>query len=141
MKERPVKLAIVGSREFTDYLQFRRALEPYRILSFTNDTKWWIEEVVSGGARGADAMAAQWCRAELRKEPTIFEAKWRREDGSKDPLAGFARNSLIAEHADCCIAFWDMNSNGTLDTIEKFRKLGKPVLIVPVGEKPCRKST
>lgn len=129
---RPVKLAIVGSRDFKDWFLLCRVLEPYLKLSQSRKVEWWIEEVVSGGARGADSLGAKWAKNnDIRLH--VFEADWETHGKS----AGLVRNTSIAERADVCVAFWDMRSRGTADTIDKFRQRGKSVIIVPTGEHPC----
>lgn len=130
--DRPVKLAIVGSRDFKDWFLLCRVLDPYLKLSYSKDTRWWIEEVVSGGARGADTLGAQWAKVNNLKLH-VFKADWE----AHGKRAGFLRNTDIAERADVCVAFWDMKSRGTADTIDKFRQRGKSVIIIPIGEHPC----
>lgn len=130
----PMKLAIIGSRNFNDWFKLQRVLKPYLKLSCSNMTEWWIEEVVSGGARGADKLGAQWAKANNLKLKE-FPADWEKH-GKR---AGFLRNTEIADYADVCIAFWDMQSRGTADTIDKFRERGKSVIIIPIGDYPCQR--
>ena len=56
----------------------------------------------------------------------ILYAPWRR----LRKRAGFARNTLIAQECDVLIALTLPDSNGTNDTVEKVRMLGKPVTFV-----------
>ena len=50
-----IKLAIVGSRDFTDYERFKEAV--LQTLLNWNVNKTDIEYIVSGGAKGADTLA------------------------------------------------------------------------------------
>lgn len=77
--------------------------------------------IVSGGAAdGADNLAEKWAR--MRGVSfTIHPAKWRKEDGTVDKGAGFARNGKIPDDCEVMLAFWDFASNGTADTLTKAR--------------------
>ncbi len=78
--------------------------------------------IVSGGASGADSYSERYAR-ENGLAILIFYPNWNLY-GKK---AGFIRNSQIIEAADEICAFWDGASKGTLDSIDKARKLGKIV--------------
>lgn len=108
-----MKIAIVGSRDFdrldlvVDYV---KNLPPGTV-------------VVSGGARGVDRVAAN--TATSCGFPVVeYRADWTLGKG-----AGFARNTMIVEQADRVVAFWDGQSRGTLDTINKARQAGRPVQV------------
>lgn len=86
--------------------------------------------LVSGGAlNGADALAEAFAR-QKGLPITIHHAKWMMEDGNKDVLAGFARNTRIAEDSEVLLAFWDGKSTGTIDTCKKMLKLGRPTWVI-----------
>lgn len=107
------KVAIVGSRKYPALERVRQyvaQLPPGTI-------------VVSGAAAGVDATAEQAAR-ERGLQVESYPADW-----SAGRLAGFQRNSVIVSAADEVVAFWHERSGGTLDTIMKARKAGKPVLI------------
>jgi len=72
----PVRLAVVGSRTFNDYAFMCGVLGRFE-----------IREIVSGGARGADALAERYARG--RGLPVrVFPADWDTHGNS----AGFLRN-------------------------------------------------
>lgn len=107
-----VKLAVIGSRGFTDYALMCGALDGY-IEALDGPV-----EIVSGGARGADNLAERY--AEEHHIPiTILRARWNLHGKE----AGFLRNTEIVNESDDCIAFWDGQSRGTQDTIKKFREM------------------
>jgi hypothetical protein len=109
---------IVGSREFTDYKKLERCLQPYRKL---------ITKIVSGGAKGADALAKQY--AEYFQTPYVeFEADWDNDGKS----AGFIRNTLIVKASDVIIAFWNLESNGSRHTIHTAKASDVPCIIFVV---------
>jgi len=81
--------------------------------------------VVSGAARGPDTWGVAAARA-VGHDTDEIPADW-------DTLgkgAGFARNTTIAERADGVLAFWDGESRGTRDTMDKASAMGKPVVVV-----------
>lgn len=79
--------------------------------------------VITGGARGADAMAHD--AAKLYGLPvSVMYADWDRH-GKR---AGIMRNlAMLDEKPDLVIAFWDGRSKGTAHTITEARKRGIPV--------------
>ena len=76
-------------------------------------------------ARGIDQMGKLW--ADARKIPVKeFPADW---DGL-GKKAGVLRNEEMAKYAKCLIAFWDYESSGTNDMIQRAKKHGLLVKIV-----------
>lgn len=109
-----IKLAIVGSRSFNDYEMLKKHVDPTNIVA-----------IVSGGARGADTLAEQFAR-EHNLQMIVFKPDY----VTHGRAAAFIRNSAIIEASDAVIAFWDGSSTGTLDSIKKARKMGKPVNVI-----------
>lgn len=112
-------LAVVGSRTFQSYAVLKQRLDEER-------NKTPFDTIVSGGAEGADTLAAQYAR-----ENGIVLVELR-PDMSKGRFAPLIRNTDIVRRADRVIAFWDGQSTGTLDSIKKARKMSKPLIIVNV---------
>lgn len=109
----PLKYAVVGSRNFSDY-------------RFMQDILQWFEikQVISGGAAGADSLARQY--ANSNNIPVIEHLpNWDLYGKS----AGFRRNKTIVENSDEVIAFWDGSSKGTKHSIDIATEMGKPVHI------------
>lgn len=119
MKE--FKLIVAGSRDFTDY----QLLHDCVIELANTEYRKLAVSLVSGMARGADAMAVR-----LAKDYGIqlyeFPANWNLYGKS----AGYIRNSDMAKFSDGLIAFWDGASRGTKNMIETMMKQGKPVHVV-----------
>jgi hypothetical protein len=114
------KLAVIGSRSVTD---------EKLVFDYLDSKKDKIEMVVSGGCTGPDEISRRWCQ--LRGYPClIYYPKWHDEQGNYNRGAGFQRNSLIIKNSDLCVAFWDKQSKGTLNSIEWCKKLGKPIKII-----------
>lgn len=114
-----MKLAIVGGRDYHDY-----ALLANTIFSSLCPLDF-ITEIISGGAKGTDHLAEDF--AENNDIPlTVFPAEWNKYGKS----AGFIRNQTIVNNCDMVLAFWDGQSRGTADTIEKAKKAKKPTLII-----------
>ncbi len=81
--------------------------------------------IISGGARGVDAIAEAYARHHGIKSIIHYPDYDRFGRGA--PLK---RNDLIVDDADLVIAFWNGRSRGTLYTINKAREKGKPVQII-----------
>lgn len=107
-----MKLAVIGSRDFDNDIQLNEVLLTY---------KDEITLLISGGSKGADAMAEQWAKAH-GIETLIFLPEWSKYGRS----AGVMRNQDIIKSCDLCIAFWDGKSKGTASSIRLCKKYGKP---------------
>lgn len=84
-----------------------------------------IDEIVSGGAIGADRLGARWAKAQGIKL-TEFLPDWERF-GKR---AGFIRNEDIIKAADAILAFWDGQSRGTANSLSIAKRLKKPTFII-----------
>ena len=109
-----MKLAVVGSRSFNDFNLLHAKL-----------CQIHISEIVSGGARGADSLGAEFAK-ENNIKLTVFPAEWDHYGKS----AGYIRNKRIIENCDQVIAFWDGNSKGTEHSINLAKQMNKPTTIV-----------
>ena len=111
------KVIIAGCREFTDYSM---------LCSFADEVLAGMKdiEIISGGARGADALGERYAR-EHGYALKVFPAEWKKWG----PVAGPIRNGEMAGYADALIAFWDGRSSGTLDMIRKARAKDLPVQV------------
>jgi hypothetical protein len=116
-----MNLAIVGWRHFRDYEIF--ASEMLKVLD-----DWGIPDlVVSGGAPGADTLAARWsidCDIPLK----VFDAQW----GLYGRSAGPRRNTQIVDLATHLIAFVHPTSRGTWDSVNKAKKKGITYRVVNI---------
>lgn len=109
-----MKLGVTGSRNFEDYELMKSIL-----------IKYSIEEIVSGGAKGADNLAERFAD-EHKIKKTIFRPNYI-EYGKEAPLM---RNRQIVDYADRVIGFWDGESRGTKYTTDYARKTGKQVDVI-----------
>lgn len=112
-----MKYAIIGSRNFCDYELMEKTLKEYD-----------ISEIISGGAKGADSLAARYAD-QNDISLVVFKADWKRYGRA----AGVIRNTDIIDSSDVVIAFWDGVSRGTKNSIDKAIKAGKSVNIIDVG--------
>ena len=110
------KVAIVGSRKFTNYTLMKKVLDPVRDK---------IALIISGGADGADTLAQQYAK-ENGIPIHIYYPNWKRFGKS----AGLKRNVIIANLAEKMIAFPTTESKGTWHVINKMKQFNKPVAIV-----------
>lgn len=111
-----MKLAIIGSRNITNI-----DIEQYIPQGVT--------EIVSGGAKGVDALAKQYATNKNIKY-TEFPP-----DYSKfKKYAPLKRNEKIASYSDGALVFWDSASKGTQHTINCFKKQNKDVILIIVGQ-------
>lgn len=107
-----MKIIIAGSRGITSLSVLKDAI-------FSSD--FYIVEVVSGGAPGVDLLGEFWA-AKAGVPVRRFPANWERFGRA----AGMYRNAEMADYADGAIILWDGESRGTLDMIDRMRRLGKP---------------
>ena len=111
----PFRVAIIGSRTFSNPKLLATVMEEYRER---------ITLIVSGGADGADRLGAKWARKN-GIETKIFEPNHK-----KYKHAYHHRNRLIVENCDLVVAFWDGHSTGTEYTIKYAKTMGVPVRVV-----------
>ena len=115
------KLIIAGGRDFSDYEEVNRQL----IRLANGELEAYAVSVVSGMARGADALGAAVAR-DLGVQLYEFPADWN-QYGKR---AGFVRNEEMGRFADGLLAFWDGQSRGTKHMIEFMKSLGKPTRVI-----------
>lgn len=113
-----MRLAIIGSRSFSDY----ELLKENVLKSFPN-----VLLIVSGGAKGADKLGEK-LADELGLKTEIYLPDWARYGKG----AGLVRNELIIKNSEGVIAFWDGLSKGTKKSIEISRSLKKKIVVVKV---------
>lgn len=120
-RRKVLKIGIVGSRTFEEYTAMSNYIKEKINLDDYNT-------VVSGGAVGADNLAERFAR-DNSLAMVVHYPEWNRFGNN----AGFIRNSKIVEESDVIFAFWDGRSRGTHDTIDKAKRMGKPIHIFTFG--------
>jgi hypothetical protein len=105
------------------------------LYGFLKQKRLTIGEIVSGGERGADALAKRYAE-EYGHAYKEFPAD-RETHGNR---AGFLRNEQIIQYSDCCIAFWDGKSRGTKLTIDLCKRYNKPCYICYYGNITAQES-
>lgn len=114
-----MKVIIAGSRDFDNYLHLLQAVVK---------SGFDITEVVSGGARGADALGELLAR-DLDFDLKRFPADWNKHGRAAGPI----RNGEMAEYADALIAMWDGVSTGTANMIKQANERGLKVHVERYG--------
>ena len=112
-----MKVAIVGSRNFSDYETLENAVN--RLCGSG------IACIISGGAKGADSLAKQYAQ-KFAIPIKVFKPDWKQYGRG----AGVVRNRDIVSHADVVIAFWDGVSKGTASSIKLAQEMNKMVHVV-----------
>lgn len=107
-----MKVIIAGSRSIEDKEIVYQAIA---------ESKFEIDEVISGGAKGVDRIAEQWAN-ENGIPVCVVKPNWKLGRG-----AGLANNQTMADQADGLIAVYDGKSKGTKDMIDTMRRKGKNI--------------
>ena len=111
------RIIVCGGSKFDEYSLLESSLNKI-FKEYSNDTI----EIVSGHAKGADSLGERYANGHNLK-CTIFEANWKQYGRAAGPI----RNSQMLEYAKqenpMVIAFWNGESHGTKDTINKAKKL------------------
>jgi hypothetical protein len=117
-----MKLAVIGSRDFTEYDFFKEKLE-YLTQNIEEDIVY-----VSGGCKNsADELIKKYCK-ENNYELIEFLPDYKQYGKA----ATHIRNSQIVEFSDALIAFFNGSSPGSKSTISKAKKKGLKVKIVKI---------
>lgn len=101
-----MKVAVIGSRGFTNKDLLCRELDLLK-----------PSKIISGGAKGADSLAASYA-TENNIELLEIKPNWK-----IGRHAGLLRNTEIVSSCDFLLAFWDGKSKGTFDSITKAQKM------------------
>ena len=101
------KVIIAGSRSFQNYAVLKEYAD-YKLSNIQDEI-----EIVSGGAKGADALGERYAKEKGYSLKT-FPANWERFGKA----AGYMRNVEMAKYADALLAFWDGKSHGTMHMIQ-----------------------
>lgn len=115
------KVAIVGSRNFTDYVIFR-----ILINSIRKDVA--MDMIISGGASGIDTLAYRYA---VENGITFVCHPPKSEDGY--PAKFFRRNLRIIEMSEFVIALPVGESKGTRHSISLAKKLHKELKVIELN--------
>jgi len=110
-----MKLAVIGAKEFSDYSLLKSIL----------DKEKEIEQIISGGAKGADFLAKEYAH-ESNIKFLEFTPNYE-EDGNE---AKHIRDRAIVENCDKIIAFYDEKCEGTKYTMDYARQMHKSVMVI-----------
>lgn len=121
-----MKVIIAGSRGITTMGELHQAMKD----AFKGELVV-ATEIVSGGARGVDAIGEAWGRQRGLKVKR-FPADWKTHGRRAGPI----RNRQMAEYADVLVAVWDGRSRGTENMIATAMALGLRVHVHRVEAKP-----
>ena len=102
------RIAVIGSRDFNDYERLKAVVIPHLPA-----------RLISGGAKGADALAER-LATEQELPIDVIPADWERYGRGAGPI----RNKQIVESADLVIAFWDGKSRGTRSALAHAERAG-----------------
>lgn len=114
-----MNIGIVGGRDFNNYDLLKKNLDAYI------ENQSILTAIVSGGAPGTDTLAEKYAQ-ELAVDMIVYRPDYKKFGRG----AALARNTQIIEHSDVVFAFWDGKSRGTMDSINKAKKLAKQLFII-----------
>jgi len=112
-----MKLAIIGSRDFSDYDKARKV--------YKNFFESLTTKIISGGAIGADLIGKRLAE-EFGVEYEEYLPDWDLYKGQ----AGHVRNTKIINASQMALVFWNGYSKGTKDSLDKLASQKKPVFII-----------
>ena len=114
-----MKVIIAGSRHMADYTLLKQDVKA---------SKFKIDAVVCGMAKGADLLGKRW--VEENKIPVKeFPADWNKYGKSAGPI----RNGEMAKYADAAIIFIYAGSRGSENMLTQITRQKKPVFVVRDG--------
>jgi hypothetical protein len=119
------KVIIAGSRYYDDYATLKMECDKILSRKFADPECEVI--IVSGGARGADALGERYA-SERGLKTEVHPADWNRYGDSAGPI----RNAEMAEVADALIAFPKSGAanRGTMNMVNTAREKGLQVRVI-----------
>lgn len=128
---------VAGTRHFND-----RRLFHEKILEFLEIQEEPVLFLSGAAHSGADDLIIRWC-AKFKYPCKRMPADWDNEKGLPNfnkRAAGFVRNAEMAAIATHLLAFFDGESRGTQDMIDRCEELHRhiQVILVPVQKPPSR---
>jgi len=114
-----IKVIIAGGRDFNDPQGLLKAFHQFMEGHDNGEIV-----IVSGGARGADAIG-EWIGKQYGITTVVMRAQWDKFGKS----AGYRRNEQMAQYGTHLLAAWDGQSKGTKHMIDISRKAGLIVQI------------
>lgn len=115
-------ILVCGSRRFKD--DFKANLFIRNLMIAMKEEG--VTHIIHGDAQGADKMAAQ-AAVDLGMEVTAFPADWE----THGRRAGVIRNQAMLEaQPHGVVAFWDGESKGTFDMINRAAKAQVPTQVI-----------
>lgn len=111
------RIVVCGSTKFYDYSLLESSLNEI-LGEYSNDTI----EIVSGHAKGADSLGERYAY-EHNLKCTVFAADWKRYGRAAGPIRNSQMLEYVKQENPLVVAFWDGESHGTRDTINKAKKL------------------
>ena len=119
-------VVVSGSRHIEDYGIVAKALI---------DSGFEITEIIYGGAKGVDHMAAQFAdKHGIQK--ILFKADWDVNGRAAGPIRNSDMIKYVKELGDgALVAVWDGQSRGTFDCIKKAFAAELPIYVVTVRKK------
>ncbi len=121
--KRKIKIAIVGSRDFVNFEEFKEKIGPIFLELNGN-----IDCIISGGAKGTDSLAEEYAKVN-KINTVIYRPDWKKYGRG----AGIVRNKVIIENSDLVIAFLKNNSRGTSNSIKVAIELKKELIVFDLG--------
>jgi YspA, cpYpsA-related SLOG family len=118
-KNKRVVLAVIGSRTMVDQQLFDETIEKW-VKKYGEP-----DEIVSGGAVGADTMAEVYAR-EHDIQITVFRPDYATYPGKYAPIV---RNTQIIEHCTNVLAFPSRSGSGTQDSLRKAKRFKRKVWV------------
>jgi len=113
------RIAIIGSRTINNYEALKELLAGVQ-----------ADQVVSGGAKGVDSLAARWAE---ENRAALIVARPDYKGTANKRYAPLLRNMAIVELAQVVYALWDGKSSGTKWAIDYALGKGKEVHIKTLG--------
>ena len=121
MSKSTFTVVVAGGRDFKNYESLTKHLD----IMLANVIKKYEVTIVSGGARGADALGARYAKDKGLNLKTM-PADWDKFGKS----AGYKRNQAMADCSDATVAVWDGESKGTKHMIDITKRKGNKLQMV-----------
>ncbi len=118
-----IYLGVIASRTFNNYKLLKSTIKDW-----CNENNSYIKIIICNNTKDTNILASKYA-SDNNLVKTIYPKDYNNNNNSGKSI-GIIDNKSIIKNSDYIIAFWDGNSKGTLNCINKAKSMNKPIKVI-----------